>query len=158
MVTPPQSALRRELRNLLADSALPRPPALRRSRRPDFLFASDLPSFAPPEALASFRQKAEAAGWEAWSSGGWLELRKPLSGPPEGFRPFPPGEESACCESLLCRHPGGAESREASILLIKAAEEGPAAFEAACRTLHRDFARRLRLGLPLPALSPDFFR
>ena len=153
---------RKELHALFLPLSLPRTPALRRSLKPDWLFSTDLPSFASPDACKAFLRSAESLGWEAGEGAGpgpdasvrgWLELRRSVSSFPPGFFPVEAGGEYACLCALLARHPGSTDASSETILLLKAREEGAAAWENACRELHRELARRLRLHEPLPALS-----
>ena len=154
-----RNALRTELNNLLAGTSFSRLPALRRSLREDWLYATDLPSLCRAETLRAVRLRLEEAGWETESDSGWLQLRKevllPLEELPDGFF----GPEAACCRSLLERHPvrGDGYPRKAVFLLAKAAEEGPLSYEKACGRLHREWAERLRKNEPLPGIDPRFF-
>ena len=172
---------RRALNSLLAREETPRKPALRRSRRPEWLYTTDLPGLISDEALTAFQRRAEAAGWICEAAEGWLEMTRSVSTPPAGWfdGPWPP--EASCCASLLQRHfPDGrandsgktacragrprrddsegreCENREA-IALIKAGEQGAEAYEKACAEIHREWAARLRRREPLPALDPAFF-
>ena len=150
--------LRLEIRELLAGTECVRPAALRRSRQEDYLFTTDLPAAASAEAAEEFRRKAEAAGWRTQATDGWIELDRIPEKLPEGLVPDNPGPEARCCASLLRRHPddrkdGGREKR----LLLKAAEEGPDAYEKACGSLHREWAAALRKGDTLPDLPAGYF-
>ena len=143
---------RKELQNLLDCPSLSRKPALRRSLREDYLFASDLPACASPANCAGFCIRAESAGWEALNVDGWIQLRRADGCLPEGWFPDTPEGEAACIRELICRHPGTADASRELILLLKAREEGPRAWELACRRIHQDLARRLREGEPLPRI------
>ncbi len=139
------SALRRELRSLLDAAECARPPALRRSLREDFLYASDLPLCAAPEACGVFLRKSGEAGWEAVRDGDWICLRPRalrLSG--TWWDSLPPGGEAACLRILAERHPDLFASPVRAVRLLKAREEGDKALEAVCRELHREAARLLR--------------
>ncbi len=156
-----ENAWRAELRVALAAEGYDRPPVLRRSLLVDFLYAVDLPLFAPAEQVSRFQQRAEALGWECRREG-WLQLRRAMGAPPAGWFAGPFGEEAACCHSLQRCHPPEAgedalAGLRAACALIKAGEEGPAACERVFRALHRDWAVRLRLGMPLPRLHEGFF-
>ena len=145
---------REELNALFLPLSLVRRPALRRSPGPDWLFATDLPSFASPGACEAFRRGAASLGWECGECAGWLHLRKPSS-PPPGWFPREAEGEALCLRELLRRHPGTGDPTSAIILLMKAREEGAESWEKACRALHRDFARRLREKKELPRIQPD---
>ena len=139
------SALRAELRTLLDGAECVRPPALRRSRKADILYFTDLPRCAGPEACASFAERAGQAGWEVFPEEGGIGLRPgPALLPGDWRDALPPGEEAACLRSLLERHPELSFSRDGIIRLLKALEEGGKETEAACRGLHREAARFLR--------------
>ena len=164
------------LKGLLGEEKTPRQPVLRRSRRPDWLYTTDLPGLISEEALQSFRIRAEAAGWWTEVQAGWLEFTRKVSSPPAGWFEGARPEEAGCCASLLRRHSGlPAENRDRNrqatpriqadqrdgnreaIALMKAGEEGTRAYEKLCAALHRDWAARLRRGERLPALDPAFF-
>ena len=150
-----KNPLREELRCLFSSLSLRRAPALRRSSRADWLFASDLPACAAPEDCSAFLCLAGASGWECLEEQGWLFLRKAgLLLPADWFAARGRGE-AACLGSLYARHPGRADADEAVFRLMKAREEGLPAWEKACRSLHLECARRLRQGLPLPRLFPE---
>lgn len=142
---------RPELQELFPASAQRRP-ALRRSLDPDWLFAADLPACADSGECGLFLRRAGEAGWEALPGGAWIQLRRPEGTVPEGWFPACPQGEAACLRSLLLRHPGSAPSLRETNALLKAREQGPAAWERECRILHEDFASRLRLHLPLPRI------
>ena len=150
-----RSPLRQELLDLFSALSLRRAPALRRSSRADWLFATDLPSCAAPEDCSAFLCLSEEKGWQAQTESGWMELRKPGILLPAEWFAEPADGEAACLGSLCARHPEREEAPEAVFRLIKAREEGPAAWEEACRALHGECARRLRLHLPLPRLFPE---
>ncbi len=156
------NAWRVQLRLLLDRQVAVRPPALRRSPLPDYLYATDLPGLCSPSALAACCQEAESLGWAWHVERGWLHLRRPAIAPPEGGFCGPFGPEAACCAQLLSRHAGKggmlpSRWEEAAFALIKAGEEGPAAYERVCRALHQSFAECLRRGESLPPLSLSFF-
>ena len=152
-------ALRRELNTLLVGTAFTRVPAVRRSLREDWLYASDLPALCTETALQALAVRLAEAGWETMEEQGWLQFRKAVGEPPEPLREGLPGPEAACCRSLLARHP----ERESVFpmktvcMLVKAAEEGKNAYENTCAKLHRQWAERLREGKALPAVSLRFF-
>lgn len=153
-----RNALRRELAALLAAPEGSRQPALRRSRLAGWLYATDLPVLYGGAVPDSMAESLKAAGWETDTENGWMQLRKPAPEPPDGWFNGPFGPEAACCLSLLARHnPGAGDPEPAARSLIKAGEEGPDAYEAACAALHRDWAERLRQGEPLPAVSRRYF-
>ena len=153
------NALRRELTETIGKACAQRPPALRRSREEEWLYATDLPGLCPEEQLEHTVRKLTEKGWESRPEGGWLLLRKLCPVPPEDWYGGSFGPEAACCLSLLRRHPermtapAGAEA----YALIKAGEEGAAAYEQCCGKLHGMLAERLRQGTAFPGLSPRYF-
>ena len=153
------NALRKELNSLTVLTDGGRKPAVRRSRRDGWIYATDLPSAATGEQLEEACRKLLGSGWEYAAENGWMLLRKPVSVPPVDWFDGPFGPEAECCRSLLERHPDretGPDQR-AVCILIRAGEEGAGAYEAACRKLHREWAERLRKKLKLPDVSPLFF-
>ena len=153
------NALRRELTETIGKACALRPPALRRSREEDWLYATDLPILfdgtVPDEAGRSLK----ALGWEYAPEREWLQIRKEAPEPPEDWFTGLFGKEAACCLSLLDRHAvqAGRDAATAQYRLIKAGEEGDRAYEAACAIIHREWAERLRQGLPLPAIDRRYF-
>lgn len=152
------NALRREVVLLLSLPGDRRSPALRRCREADWLYTSDYPTFL--QAPEEINQRLQSAGW-AISPGpnGWILLRKQIIEPPKDWFEGPFGAEASCCHTLLLRHPERIQEPESQTAfhLIKAGEEGPAAYERTCRLLHQDWAVRLRMGRPLPEISLRFF-
>ncbi len=152
------NALRRELVLLLSLPGDRRSPALRRCREEDWLYTSDYPTFL--QAPEEINQRLQSAGWTI-SPGlnGWILLRKQIIEPPEDWFAGPFGTEASCCRTLLLYHPERVQEPEnqTAFRLIKAGEEGLAAYERACRRLHQDWAVRLRIGRPLPEISLRFF-
>ena len=152
------NALRRELSEKLTAVPTDRPPAVRRSRRDEWLYATDIKLLLSGKAMESLLNELAAEGWEWTEEQGWLLLRKPAEEPPDGWYDGAFGPEAACCASLLDRHPSkGSEAETAQRMLIKAGEEGDNAYEAACRQLHQEWAEQLRRGDPLPVLSRKYF-
>ncbi len=152
------NAWRRELREMLDAAGAPRPPALRRSLREGWLYATDLPGIPGGERTADFLETAEKRGWKGKREAGWLLLKREAELPPEGWFSGPFGPEAACCRSLLERHGGGAGTAEKEVcLLVRAGEEGPEAYERACGDIHRAWAERLRKGQGLPGLQAAWF-
>ena len=149
---PWESPWRKEVQRLLSEVSSSRRPALRRSRRADYLFATDLPCCAGEEDCQRFQRLAAEAGWETQPESGWIQLRKPAAPLPPGFLPGDPGEEWGCVLSLMRRHPGQEDAAGVRIALMKAREDGSAAWQRACRAFHRDLARRLRQGESFPSL------
>lgn len=153
-----RNAMRLELTALLAAPSY-RTPAIRRSMKAEWLYATDYPVLCcgVPEKTA---EALTGAGWEYIQDGNWLLLRKPSPEPPENWyaeKTF--GPEARCCLSLLERHSARTEeaAETAQRILIKAGEEGGKAYEEACKTLHREWAARLRQGKQLPAVSRRYF-
>ena len=150
--------LRKEIRNLLADTETERMPALRRSLREDFLYATDLPQAADEAAAAGFCSRAREAGWRTEEADGWIQLVKPGASPRDTGFAGPYGTEAACCASLLRRHTGGRRNGEKEMrLLAKAGEESAEAFEKVCRLLHREWAAALRTRESLPEIPAELF-
>ena len=153
------NALRKELMTIITDRNPERLPALRRSRKNEWLYATDIPELLTEEGKDRLAEALKESGWEYTEDGGWLLLRKPAEEPPEGWYRGAFGTEAACCRSLLKRHPGkpGKPAEAAQRALIKAGEEGETAYEEACRILHRKWAESLRKRDSLPALSVKYF-
>lgn len=154
-----RNAFRKELTALLSSMPCDRPPVIRRSLHDAWLYATDLPILfdgtVPDEAGRSLK----ALGWEYAPEREWLQLRKEAPEPPEDWFTGLFGKEAACCLSLLDRHAvqAGRDAATAQYRLIKAGEEGDRAYEAACAIIHREWAERLRQGLPLPAIDRRYF-
>ena len=152
------NALRLELAGILTDFGGERKPALRRSRRADRMYATDLAGAPEGPARDAAAGRLREAGWDAEDAGGWLELRKGAAEPPEGWYDGAFGPEAACLAALLERHPErGEEDCSVECRLVKAGEEGPEAYELACREIHGMFAERLRRKEKLPKISPAYF-
>ena len=125
--------MRQEIRTIIEGTDSSRPAALRRCRREDWLYATDLPQAASGEAVDAFLRMMESSGWRA--------------------RP-----EARCCLSLLQRHPDRKGNAGHAIrMLLKAGEEGPDAYERACGVLHREWAASLRKGEVLPGMTTLYF-
>ena len=154
-----RNALREELAALLAMPETHRNPVIRRSLEEDWLYAADAFLLYGGDVPETVRQALMSAGWQYVRDGNWLLLRKASEEPPANWYEGSFGPEAKRCLSLLKRHPAengpGAESVQR--MLIKAAEEGTDALEAACRAIHRDWAGRLRQGMRLPAVNPEYF-
>ena len=153
------NALRKELKRLLEPENGRRRPAIRRSLREDWIYAADLPEFIPGGELEAVCRKLQEAGWECLAEDGWLQLRKPADEPPEDWLDGPLGPEAACCRSLLIRHSERLREKDWKTVcsLIRAAEEGQEAYEAACRQIHHGWAERLRKKQRLPEISLSYF-
>lgn len=152
------NALRLELAEFIAGVGGERKPALRRSRREDRMYATDLAGMPEGPERDALADRLWEAGWDVEDAGGWLELRKRAAEPPEGWYDGAFGPEAACCRRMLERHPEqGKEDIEAVCRLVKAGEEGPEAYELACREIHGRFAERLRRKEKLPKISMDYF-
>ena len=151
--------LRTELRELLSATACTRPPALRRSLQPDWMYATDAPGLCAEAEKNALLYRLAEAGWETREEHDWLQIRKPLEAPPDPLPEGMTGPEAARCRSLLDRHPERDPSRpdREICLLVKAAEEGREAYEASCGKLRREWAERLRRKERLPDLSLQFF-
>ena len=152
------NSLRQELRILLTDLKSFRMPAVRRSRREDWLYDTDLPALCGETELKRALSVLEEAGWETETEQEWLHVRKAAEEPPKGWFNGNFGPEAACCMSLLTRHSTCGEGKETvQITLIKAGEEGEKAYESACETLHSCWAEKLRRKEKLPAVSRSYF-
>ena len=170
---------RQELSELLAEVPCRRPPALRRSLKSEWLYATDLLQTTDPDSAAVFLKRAAELGWRAEQDGSWLQMTRSFTEPPEHGFEGPFGEEAACCASLLRRQTETNEAKKQTddasqwlpanvseakktaervrILLVKAGEQGPEAYEKACGGLHREWAQRLRKKQALPPVSLRFF-
>lgn len=152
-----RNALREELAALLTVPEALRPPVIRRSLKKEWLYAADLSMLYGGKLPDSAAERLSAAGWEVAFEENWLQLRKAAPEPPENWYAGPFGPEAGCCASLLRRHPGGGDPAPETADLIRAAEEGPEAYEAACAQIHRSWAEKLRRGESLPAISVRYF-
>lgn len=154
-----RNSLRRELEILLTASREGRRPAIRRSLKDEWLYATDIPKVYITRIPDLLRKALTSAGWEYIQEGDWLQLRKTVQEPPDDWYTGSFGPEAACCLSLLRRHMPVADSASdlAQRMLIKAGEQGEKAYEDACAILHRHWAERLRQGIPLPAVSLRYF-
>lgn len=152
--------LRSELQTLLSGISTIRPAALRRCRREDFLYTTDLPQIASGDSVNTFLRSAEALGWHMETDAGWILMDRIPEDPPEGLLREPFGKEAKCCASLLLRHPNILKRNGDRVkrMLIKAGEESPEAYEHACLVLHREWASALRTGDGLPDLPLSFLR
>ena len=154
-----RNALRKELDTLLKTPAGSRAPAIRRSLREEWLYATDLPALYGGTVPDGIQKALDNAGWEYAPDGKWLQLRKSAKEPPENWFGGTFGPEAACCLSLVRRHPisGGILSDPTERMLIKAGEEGETSYEEACAVIHRAWAANLREGNNLPAISRRYF-
>ena len=150
---------RKELSDILRGLPCIRTAALRRSLTDEWLYATDLPSVCDRKTLSEGICRMKAAGWETVEENGWLMLNKPRKEPPDGWFDGLFGKEAACCLSLIKRHPSMRENSTNATerLFIKAGEEGPDAYEAACRKLHQEWAEALREKRSIPQTAPAFF-
>lgn len=154
-----RNAMREELAALLTATDAGRTPAIRRSLREDWLYATDLPALYHGSVPKALTEALGGAGWEYIQDGDWLLLRKPAADPPANWYTGDFGPEAACCLSLLERHPvlSGEQADTIQRRLIKAGEKGREAYEDACALLHREWAERLRQGRYLPDISRRYF-
>lgn len=145
------TGLRREVRALLDGCGAARPPALRRAQDAAYLLATDAPSLLDEAALTRLCDALRTLGYDTALHGGWLLLDRALPLPDLPLLPASlPAGEVGCVVSLLLRHPSDAADAADIRALAKAAEMGAGALERICAGLHRDFAARLREGVPLP--------
>ena len=151
--------LRKELHSLIGQENGRRKPVVRRSLRAEWIYVTDLPLVTGEKQLESICEQLHKADWESMTEGYWMHLRKEIHEPPEGWYEGEFGPEAGCCRSLLKRHPGsqGGFDQRIEYALIRAGEEGADAYEAACRLLHQNWARRLREKQKLPDVSLQFF-
>ena len=103
------NALRKELAEALAGEP-GRKPALRRSLKDEWLYATDLPVIHGGRVPEKTAARLTEAGWEYTAEGGWLQMRKAAEEPPEGWHEGGFGPEAGCCLSLLERHAGKADA------------------------------------------------
>ena len=143
------NAFRKELIKLMAAQKTDRIPALRRSRKTEWIYATDIPLLLSDKATDQLKKTLQDSGWEYSEENGWLQLRKSAAEPPEGWFCGPFGQEAACCRSIL--------DETAQRELIKAGEAGEESYEEVCGELHRKWAECLRKGEPIPALSLKYF-
>jgi len=148
---------REELLQLMAESGYDRTPALRRSRKSDYLFATDYPCAAGSSCVAHFLNTAGKNGWHAAIEKDWIHLdREPVFEAADE----PPAQtpEAVCCLSLLQREREKSPSDgSAERMILKALEEGTDAYEKTCATLHARWAAMLRQKQPLPDVDKRFF-
>lgn len=148
------TSLRQQLQQLLLQTPVSRRPSLRRSDRPDALFATDLPLLAEEDDLTAAIAVAVQAGWRiSFLPNGWMTLDHDVPAPPLSIPPMSQGE-TGCCLSLLLRHPDGTAEKEYIRAIVKAADIGPVEVEKLCRIWHGDFAARLRQHQALPDVLP----
>lgn len=153
------NSLREELQRLLDETESGRPAVIRRCKRKDFLYATDLPMAADQKSVCFFIGRAKKYGWNSEIQSGWILLDRLPDGPPENGFTGPYGPEAKCCASILRRHPekqkinGDREKR----MLIKSGEESRESYERACAILHREWAAVLRQRGALPDLPLTFF-
>ena len=149
---------RDELTEMMISSGCVRMPAIRRSNRDHYLFATDYPSKADQKAMYVFIDRAVDAGWHIETVRGWIHLdRKAVF---EAAETVPePGPEAFCCLSLLERHPDNRKQSDGSAerLLLKAMEEGRETYERTCEILHAEWAVLLRKMNGLPDIDHRFF-
>lgn len=151
--------LRMELAKIISETETCRPPAIRRSSRTEWLYATDLPQIADSRETADFIRRAETAGWYVKQESGWIYLdRNSYKKAPENI-PTVSGPERACLKSLIQRHEKDRvpSDGEAERMLIKAGEKGPDAYESTCRYLHRKWAERLRNHCGIPDMDRKWF-
>ena len=152
---------REELRSMLARLETQRPATLRRSRSEQWMYATDLPLVASEDVLEAFSGQAHRAGWTTGTDGGWLQLDRPVRELPPGMIPeeWKNRPAASCCRSLLERHREHLipSDGQAERMLFKAGEEGPEAYEEACRKLHSRWAEALRAHLGIPDVHMSFF-
>ena len=153
------NALRKELTALITVRSMMRQPAIRRSSREEWLYATDVILLLSREERDLLQRELTADGWEYTEEHGWMLLRKTAEEPPENWYNGSFGSEAGSCASLLDRHKDktGQHAETVQRILIKAGEEGDRAYESACRALHREWAERLRRGEQLPAVSRKYF-
>ena len=146
---------------MLACLETQRPAVLRRSLSEQWMYATDLPLIATEETVESFSAQAKEAGWTTGTDGGWLQLDRPVREPVPGMIPeeWKSCMAAGCCRSLLERHRAQLipSDGQAERMLVKAGEEGPDAYEEACRRLHFRWAEALRTHRGIPAVHMSFF-
>ena len=154
----PVKKWREEVMSLLLSTGFNRVPALRRSNRKEFLLATDFPQKADGKAVEKFLDEAGRAGWRTIIADGWIHLDRPAVY--EGADAAPvQGSEAACCLSLLERQGTKTSQSDGSSerALLKALEEGPAAYERICGVLHTRWAESMRTKKGIPDIDKRFF-
>ena len=148
-----------ELTVLLTAQPLSRPPAIRRSRRSEWLYTTDIPMLLSTKEMEELQTGLIRSKWEYEKNCDWILLRKEATEPPKDWYDGGFGPEAACCLSLLGRHPSSPEynAGAAQRMLIKAGEEGEKAYESACALIHSLWAEKLRKNERLPAVSRKYF-
>ena len=154
-----RNALRKELAARLTAPEMSRAPVIRRSLKEEWLYTADLSLLYDGELPEDVAKKLSTVGWIYRPEGTWLQLRKTATEPPADWYADSFGAEASCCASLLRRHPERDEdgSEAMQYKLIKAAENGFEAYEAACTEIHRSWAERLRQGKKLTEISIRYF-
>lgn len=148
------TGLREQVQSVLYAVPAQRKPALRRSDKPDALFATDLPLVAEADIVRAFMADMELRGWTVRERNSWLMLD--ASVPVPGYEiPAELAGECGCCISLLLRHQDHAPATDFIRAVVKAVDAGKQPFEHLCGQLHGEFAARLRRHEVLPgALLP----
>ena len=150
---------RRELRMALDGLQVARPAVLRRSIRKDYLYSTDLPLAADQDSVRQFSDDVRRRGWRTETEEAWIHLDPPeIRKWPDSEGRMPECPESICCLSILQRHSGHLTASDGSMerQLIKAAEEGPEAYEKICRRIHGEWAAALREHRRIPDIDPRF--
>ena len=152
--------LRKQIQEELEKTTAFRKPSLRRCGDDRWLYETDLPRKAEDSETRSFVCRISVAGWHVKAEENRLLLDRESAYPPRDFYADSFGPEAARCLSILRRHDArnrGNDASQAVRQLIKAGEQGYAAYEQVCRTLHREWASDLREGKGVPDVQLSFF-
>ena len=149
---------RDELRKMMRAAGFRRTPVLRRSKKEDFLFATDYPLASDASSVQAFITAAQKAGWRTETDSGWIQLDRKAefeaADMPPAWNP-----EAGCCLSILERsaYEKIPSDGYAERLILKALEEGPDAYENVCGKLHADWAAAMREHTGIPDVDRRFF-
>ena len=144
---------------MMSSAGYRRRPALRRSSRDDYLFATDFPQAADDQAVLSFLETARRNGWLADLSGGWIELSRSMDFRDAIDAPVFHHPEADCCLSLLIRHQEKMKPSDGCTekAIAKSMEEGYSAYADACEKIHALWAESLRVGNSIPDVDIRYF-
>ena len=148
---------REELMQLMGESGYRRLPALRRSSKEMWLFATDYPQAADNQSVQRLLDMLREVGWKAELDAGWVFIdRFPVYEASEE-QPFRT-PEACCCLSLIKRNLNKMPS-DGSIerKILKALEEGKDAYDRICTDVHAQWAALLRQHKDLPDIDQRFF-
>ena len=150
---------REQLSGLMSDAGYRRKPAIRRSTRDGYLFATDFPQAADEHSVQVFLKTAENTGWKTEMISGWIELTRYTDFAEASDRSVFGSPEAACCLSLLNRYNGDKAPSDGDIerKILKALEEGFDKYDSLCRSIHSSWAAALRRHEELPDIDKRYF-